>query len=391
MPSISFELKTITPLFLAGADQTEAELRPSAFRGALRYWFRVIAACVTDLNTVKEWENKIFGDTTGAGKVIIRIQASQVVSKDCLKKELNFPGINYLFFSTYKNNNRDARGCFPPNQQFKLILQTRLPRQEDIQYLNLAVGAAWMLINLGAIGSRSNRGAGSLKIINEPENKPFPIDFKLIANSLSDFSNQLQQGIKLIKQQYKEILSSGSINLALNPDFDILDCNTANIYLWQSPQEKDNKKWDYILNSFGEIYKKFRLRYNQAIADDYKEIKDWLKNSGKTQVTTVKRAAFGLPLQFRFNSLNGKSAFLEGTEEFKRSSSPLHIKVIEICPQKMAILVIHFKTKLLPPNAKLLLKSQNVGKPLKLSVPNQDIIEKEFIPYIKTITQVVIP
>lgn len=43
MPSITFNLETVTPLFLAGANQTEAELRPPAFRGALRYWFRAIA------------------------------------------------------------------------------------------------------------------------------------------------------------------------------------------------------------------------------------------------------------------------------------------------------------------------------------------------------------
>ena len=43
MPSITFDLETVTPLFLSGADQTIAELRPPAFRGALRYWFRALA------------------------------------------------------------------------------------------------------------------------------------------------------------------------------------------------------------------------------------------------------------------------------------------------------------------------------------------------------------
>ncbi len=47
MPSITFDLETVTPLFLAGADQQKAELRPPAFRGALRYWFRAIAASIT--------------------------------------------------------------------------------------------------------------------------------------------------------------------------------------------------------------------------------------------------------------------------------------------------------------------------------------------------------
>jgi len=39
--SLTITLETVTPLFLGGADPRGApELRPPAFRGAMRYWLR---------------------------------------------------------------------------------------------------------------------------------------------------------------------------------------------------------------------------------------------------------------------------------------------------------------------------------------------------------------
>jgi CRISPR-associated protein Cmr1 len=41
MQKITVKLETVTPLFLGGADpRGEPELRPPAFRGAMRYWLR---------------------------------------------------------------------------------------------------------------------------------------------------------------------------------------------------------------------------------------------------------------------------------------------------------------------------------------------------------------
>ncbi|HYK85247.1 MAG TPA: type III-B CRISPR module RAMP protein Cmr1, partial [Ktedonobacteraceae bacterium] len=42
MQEVTFNVETITPLFLAGADQNTAELRAPSFRGAMRYWFRAL-------------------------------------------------------------------------------------------------------------------------------------------------------------------------------------------------------------------------------------------------------------------------------------------------------------------------------------------------------------
>ena len=42
MEVMQFRLQVVTPLFLSGADQAKAELRPPTIRGALRFWFRAM-------------------------------------------------------------------------------------------------------------------------------------------------------------------------------------------------------------------------------------------------------------------------------------------------------------------------------------------------------------
>ena len=50
MQQVTFTLRTITPLFLAGADQTTAELRAPTFRGLMRYWYRALIGGVVEAN-----------------------------------------------------------------------------------------------------------------------------------------------------------------------------------------------------------------------------------------------------------------------------------------------------------------------------------------------------
>lgn len=59
MKELSFKLQVITPLFLSGAQQKEAELRPPSIRGALRFWFRammggVVGGDVAKVRSVRE-------------------------------------------------------------------------------------------------------------------------------------------------------------------------------------------------------------------------------------------------------------------------------------------------------------------------------------------------
>jgi len=59
----SCTLEVVTPMFLAGADQTVAELRPPTFKGLMRWWYR---AAKGDLITSEE--GFLFGSTKQVSK-----------------------------------------------------------------------------------------------------------------------------------------------------------------------------------------------------------------------------------------------------------------------------------------------------------------------------------
>ena len=42
--SVIFKCRVVTPMFMAGADNETPELRPSEFKGMMRFWWRAIKA-----------------------------------------------------------------------------------------------------------------------------------------------------------------------------------------------------------------------------------------------------------------------------------------------------------------------------------------------------------
>lgn len=390
MPSITFDLETVTPLFLSGADQTTAELRPPAFRGALRYWFRAIAASIASENKIREWENKVFGNTDSGGLVIVRIQSPNLTSRSVLQqKKEDYPGLNYLFFSMFSSGSRPAKAYFNSNTSFKAILQTRLPNDESLNHLKLATGAMWLLINLGGIGARSSRGAGSLQcrgVHPKGVNLNLP-SFSLAASNKDELATELKEGIRKIRELYRKVFQESFVPDNSITSFDVLNNGNSNCYVWQPDIEEDTENWEYILDNLGSQYQDFRRRYKNATQDDYPQVKQWIRSRGTSNnVRTVKRAAFGLPIQFYFTSLakpNNKAS-LEATQGIDRSSSPLHFKVCQLKDQSFAVVIIHFKTKLLPDNSQLRLRSKFKNgsnfesRYINIPIPNQNIID-EFI------------
>jgi CRISPR-associated protein Cmr1 len=68
MRQVTFTLRVLTPLFLAGAEQTSAELRAPTFRGLMRYWYRALIGGMvgteqSGLKQVAQAESALFGIT----------------------------------------------------------------------------------------------------------------------------------------------------------------------------------------------------------------------------------------------------------------------------------------------------------------------------------------
>jgi len=58
MPWTTLTLRVSSPLFNGGADQaSDAGVRASSIRGAMRFWFRALAGCasVSDLDLLSTW------------------------------------------------------------------------------------------------------------------------------------------------------------------------------------------------------------------------------------------------------------------------------------------------------------------------------------------------
>lgn len=158
LQSVTFDCEILTPMFLAGANQRQAELRPPSIRGAMRWWFRAIAGgIVGSTREVSEMESNIFGasmEGTGQSKILLR--TSTVVPERDIQEFSPLP---------HKNPNFRFKGI-NPGSNFTVILSSNCNDKSE-QYLAAGLACfrvAWLL---GGLGRRSRRGFGAFQPVSE--------------------------------------------------------------------------------------------------------------------------------------------------------------------------------------------------------------------------------
>src|SRR5438132_13473896 len=140
MPEAKFTLRTLTPLFLAGADQTKAELRPPSFRGLMRYWQRALVGGLVgtspkELEQVMEAETALFGATDAGSAVAVKVSAPSHEPKEFTEQisvrvggKWQATGKGYLLWTMARSgraergNIKPARWYFPPGTSFQVTL-----------------------------------------------------------------------------------------------------------------------------------------------------------------------------------------------------------------------------------------------------------------------------
>lgn len=175
MIRLIYDLEIITPGFSGGAvPQERAEIRPSAVRGQLRWWFRTLGGFKSlegSFPNLKAQEDFIFGTIAGnegdCGKLSIRVSTPVMplssANADDLSAGMNTP-LGYALFPLRPFGNNDGkRGVLAEGTRFELQLIWRGPAhlKSDINSLICIWG------NLGALGFRSRRGFGSLKPVSQ--------------------------------------------------------------------------------------------------------------------------------------------------------------------------------------------------------------------------------
>ena len=314
MQEVTFNLQTITPLFLAGADQAAAELRAPSFRGVMRYWLRALVGGLvgTDhkgLDTVKVAETAVFGATDAGSAVAIKVSAASVEPKEFTEQisvrlggKWQATGKGYLLWSMARSGREDrgnlkpARWYFPPGTSFQVTLSAR---DQDETKLKQAIAAFWLLSHLGGVGSRSRRGAGSLAA--QPVNgntADFP--FNMPENSQA-LKKQIEDGIKKAREPYNSLIQQP----IEDAQFDILTRGSCHIWILQDAQPWSNA--ETAMQRLGEKLQDYRSHISIGL-----------------------RKIFGLPLPpIVFN---------------KRRSSPLLLRVAELQGNKYVGIAVLFKT-----------------------------------------------
>ena len=217
--SSTFELRLVTPAFLAGANQEKDDctLRAATLRGLLRWWWRTMYAARVDRETLRQLEAAVWGDTNTGSPVRIAVD---YVSGDRpvehpdkrskrSKQFLRQHGIRMgaggrrkwspgLFYASYGMAEKGRKRWFrPPGNTWRVTLATRkgqfqerasLPAQELTrqatptasergesphvtslpaqELTRQATAALWLLTRYGGAGSRSRKGFGSFEDVS---------------------------------------------------------------------------------------------------------------------------------------------------------------------------------------------------------------------------------
>lgn len=314
MQEVIFDVETITPLFLAGADQETAELRAPSFRGVMRYWLRVlvgggVGTNANGLENVRKKETEVFGATDRGSAVAINISGIAGEAKKFdepisrrVGGQWQATGKGYLLWTMAESGRADrgnfkpARWYFAPGTNFQLALSARSP--EDTK-LKEGIATFWLLTQLGSIGSRSHRCAGSLgvrTVTNNITNLQF-----VTPNNVEELQRQLQTGIELARTSF-DIQRTTIQNAA----FDVLSSGTCKIKILYDPRQPW-PNYEAAMRAIGESLQSYRGSVHPL----------------------QRRAIFGLPLRDVSNN---------------RRTSPLLLRVTKLQNGRHVCIATLFKT-----------------------------------------------
>ncbi len=359
MDKLVVTLKTVTPLFLGGANPDDAaELRAPSIKGMMRFWYRAIVP------EYKANEPKIFGSTDeGQGDFLLRLENNLTDNKEWVpdrynalnkthpnfdekkhdKRTWTINGVRYLSYSLkMKPNNRRF---IPVDKEIKLNIILK-PRA-DANCKKALLSSLWLLGHIGGIGSRSRRGFGTVALqdwkLNDKEITDLPIAHK--KSTADKWLEKFEDGLKIIKEWY----------LGSRTDVHTIFGNNTKFYLFEKGKDSEEridertnkpvifKPWEMALNEAGIVMQSFRQRYYP----DYTSVKGHLGKKHPSAPCDVprnylksapQRTAFGLPLTFRFSSMTYKDKrgkeIIPQTEfqgsSYERNASSIHLRIIKI-------------------------------------------------------------
>jgi CRISPR-associated protein Cmr1 len=236
----------------------------------MRWWYRAVAGgMVSSHSLLLRKEGEIFGSTEMKSKVSIVSKCQELPEKipplpsrqglEDIKKEKQLhpwfsdAGKSYLWFSIKMQRSKDNRlQYYKEGTKFTVVL-----RSTDAQALKIAAGMLWLVIYLGGVGSRSRRGAGSLKVNKYSTSmNELPFAFTHDSTNINDTKKYLENSLTAVFNLSKGHIGEEYDSSAKNPNFCILSQSNARIVL-STQQEADSSSLN-VLEEMGEKYSDYR-------------------------------------------------------------------------------------------------------------------------------------
>jgi len=245
MKKIVFSCEVITPMFLGGADDRNAELRPPSIKGTMRFWWRAVNVN-NNISNLKEKEDKIFGgagDKANKSSFSLRILYDDIkpIKKEFPDHPVQVPGksysiniLEYLAYGTYERDRKTRKNVFnreyySTGTKFDIVVLFR--EEESIKDILISF---YLLSAFGGLGSRSRNGFGNFNVVNR--------------EVFSDLGKEYVDNIMPTKKMLEQFTKLNNI-----PNYSAF---SNGIKLFKSRQNFDT--WDKSLAEIGKIYKSCR-------------------------------------------------------------------------------------------------------------------------------------
>lgn len=405
MPKLRFldlDLQTVTPLLTGGAFY-QAELRAPSFRGVLRYWLRVLLGGVLGPKPilVRHVESILFGSTSRSSLIAVRATGEPAKADIPVARD-DFPGIGYLFYSAYQGR----RDVILPEESFHLRLQTRpLPLPElEIEgqpfdattAWHLAAASLWLASHLGNVGHRMRRGAGGIRFLAKPHNWPEHLPSPLVeATTPQQLAELYGTHLSSLRRALGWTPVSGVPTI---PSFNLLHPDVCQLYIL----DRTYPTWHEALDEVGQAFKAFRSREPH----DYENVKGFLLQT-RSQISSLKRVVFGLPLMFFFSSLY-RELLDKGVSRREASSrasamvvpqrggarpSPLWFKVVPLAGEKptYTVQMLFFHSQFLPDNTLTLRARDRSIRPVNFTGPTEFSYIEEWLDQVSEVVGPLLP
>lgn len=181
----TIEFEFLTPCFCAGAEQSQAEVRPSAIRGSLRWWFRCLGGAL-------EQEELVFGGADSHQASGVQVRVSEITVKPFTPPQTNGQNdpLEYILYYASIAGNADGKAKFGQGARWSptgalgsgtsFTLHIRQLRKLPDDCLGLLESSIKAFSHYGSIGLRVTRGLGALQAKHVDDNSFVAIDELLV-------------------------------------------------------------------------------------------------------------------------------------------------------------------------------------------------------------------